>query len=423
MKRLLLVSDDRTVARLFRKTGKQQAHELPGGWQIERVSSPEAAWDRLQAEPFDAVLLDTGPKGKGPRHAARQAARSAPARRAGSTSNDLFALTRRLQEPGRALAVPALFLVHPDDLRSRRKAWQSGAADVICRPLVLEELQTRLWRLLASGGTGPAGAERSHSHGLPPAASAKRNSPQLWPALRLVWRLAAAAECADGSAALHVVRVGLTSRELARTLGLSAAQAELLLWAAPLHDLGNLAVPREILQKPEPLDPDDWAVLKEHCRLGARLLAEGADSPPLPARLPGLLRPLARAGAQVKRLLQTAATVALTHHERWNGSGYPQGLGEREIPLEGRIVAVADVFDSLTSPRPYRGAYPEPIALEIMENTSGKLFDPEVYVAFLQALPRIRAIRQVLAGAAGAEELSATVRSTICAGAECSLLG
>ncbi len=284
-------------------------------------------------------------------------------------------------------------LVRADDVDSRRKAWQSGAADVTCRPILLEELQARLERLAAGGAlehlTGP-----DRGRGARKAWAAKTNSLLLWPTLKLLWRLAAAAECSDGSAALHVVRVGLASRELARALGLDAAQADVLLWTAPLHDVGNLAVPREIFQKPEPLDPDEWAVLKQHCRLGARLLEENAHFAAALGALPQDVCPRGRAGTRARRLLKTAATVALTHHERWDGSGYPQGLGEHEIPIEGRIVAVADVFDSLTSPRPYRGAYPEPIALEIMENTAGKLFDPEVYGAFLKVLPRIRAIRR-----------------------------
>jgi len=410
MNKLLLVTNDRELAGVLRRldnpapadpaAAKGDAADPDtmdrAGWQIERVDTLEAAQQRLQAEPFDAVLLDVATDVAATDPALDDLEDPAGADQAKSPPDELFEFGRLLQQAEQRAAPPLMVLVAPGDLQSRRRAWQSGAADVVCRPIVLEELRARLARLPAAGKLGEGGAPSRGRRAEKPSPG-KSRSLQFWPMLKLLWRLAAAAEDPDTFPVQHVARVGLASRELALLLGHEAAWADMLLWAAPLHDVGNLWVSREILQKPEPLDPEEWAVLEEHCRLGARLLQDDAAIWQALAELPGYLRPKQDVVKLSEQLLRAAATVALSHHERWDGTGYPQGLREEEIPLEGRIVAVADVFDSLTSPRPYRGAYDERTALEIMENTAGKLLDPEVYGAFLKALPRIRAIRRALA--------------------------
>jgi PAS domain S-box-containing protein/putative nucleotidyltransferase with HDIG domain len=172
-------------------------------------------------------------------------------------------------------------------------------------------------------------------------------------------QLAIAAEYRDDETYQHTERVGHVASRLALELGLPAGQVTLLRHAAPLHDVGKLAIPDCILLKPGRLTPEEFDVMKTHAELGARLLSSGSS-----------------------RVLQTAAVIAATHHERWDGAGYPKGLAGDAIPLVGRIVAVADVFDALTHDRPYKQAWPIERACAEIERSAGGQFDPRVVVAF-----------------------------------------
>jgi PAS domain S-box-containing protein len=173
-------------------------------------------------------------------------------------------------------------------------------------------------------------------------------------------RLAIAAEYRDDQTFEHTERVGVSAAEIARRLGLSSAQIELLGEAAPLHDVGKLAIPDRILLKPGKLSTQEWEVMKTHTSLGARLLS-GSSSP----------------------VLQMAALIAENHHEWWDGSGYPNGLAGEAIPLVGRVVAVADVFDALTHIRPYKSAWPVKDAIAEIKRAAGSHLDPRVVDAFL----------------------------------------
>jgi hypothetical protein len=173
-------------------------------------------------------------------------------------------------------------------------------------------------------------------------------------------RLAGAAEYRDGETFQHTERVGVTAAEIAARLGLAADQIGLLREAAPLHDVGKLAISDTILHKPGKLSAEEYEVMKTHAELGARLLS-GSSSP----------------------VLQMATVIAASHHERWDGAGYPAGLAKKAIPLVGRIVAVADVFDALTHDRPYKSAWPVEQAIAEIERAAGSQFDPGVVAAFL----------------------------------------
>jgi PAS domain S-box-containing protein len=173
-------------------------------------------------------------------------------------------------------------------------------------------------------------------------------------------QLAIAAEYRDDETYQHTERVGHVASRLALGLELPAGQVTLLRQAAPLHDVGKLAIPDCILLKPGKLTDDEFEVMKTHAELGARLLSSGSS-----------------------RVLQTAAVIASTHHERWDGKGYPKGLAGDAIPLVGRIVAVADVFDALTHDRPYKKAWTVDSACEEIERSAGSQFDPRVVAAFL----------------------------------------
>jgi putative two-component system response regulator len=167
--------------------------------------------------------------------------------------------------------------------------------------------------------------------------------------------LAKAIALRDSDTSLHTERIGTLSALLARRVGWTAVDAELLRLASPMHDVGKIAIPDSILRKPGPLTEEEKGVMQRHTEIGHAILSESSAD-----------------------LLRQAAAIALTHHEKFDGSGYPQGLAGEEIPLEGRIVAVADVFDALLSDRVYRPAQPMEIVLETMQAGRGSHFDPEI---------------------------------------------
>ena len=182
--------------------------------------------------------------------------------------------------------------------------------------------------------------------------------------LEVVRRLAQAAESRDGDTGAHIERMSLLCERLAAQIGWSVADAELLRHAAALHDVGKIGIPDRVLLKPGKLDPEEREVMKRHASIGAAMLA---DSP--------------------SELLQLAEAIARTHHERWDGGGYPAGLAREEIPLAGRICAVCDVYDALVSPRPYKDPWPPADALAEIASLSGRHFDPELVEAFLELWP------------------------------------
>ena len=186
--------------------------------------------------------------------------------------------------------------------------------------------------------------------------------------LEVLRRLALAAEWRDEDTGTHVHRIGILSHELALELGLSRAEAERLRHASTAHDIGKVAIPDPILLKPGPLEPEERAAMERHAAIGAAMLA-GSAVP----------------------LLQLAETIARTHHERWDGTGYPAGLAGTDIPLPGRICAVVDVFDALVSPRPYKDAWPVEEALAELSAQAGRHFDPEVVAAFERLALRLHA--------------------------------
>jgi len=169
----------------------------------------------------------------------------------------------------------------------------------------------------------------------------------------------------------HTNRVGRAAAEIASELGLEPALVELIREAAPLHDIGKLAIPDEILLKPGPLTLEERVRMQSHAEIGGDVL-RGSCSP----------------------VLRLAATIAMSHHERWDGSGYPAGLSGEAIPLVGRIVAVADVFDALTQDRPYKRAWPQELALAEIKRTAGSHFDPCVVDAFLSVRTDSRTPRE-----------------------------
>ena len=187
----------------------------------------------------------------------------------------------------------------------------------------------------------------------------------------LVERLGRAAEYKDTDTGEHIARMSQYSKVLALALGMNEQHAELLRQAAPMHDVGKIGIPDSILLKPGKLTPDEFAHMKEHAAIGAKILAN-SPSP----------------------LLQLAHVLAIEHHEKWDGTGYPNGLKGEEISIEGRIVAIADVFDALTSKRPYKEPWSIEQTLEHMQQQAGKHFDPQLVDLFISKIDTILAIKK-----------------------------
>jgi putative two-component system response regulator len=186
-------------------------------------------------------------------------------------------------------------------------------------------------------------------------------------------RLSLAADLKDDDMGVHIVRIGFMAEALALWLGEDAEFARMLRKAAPMHDIGKIGIPDSVLKKPGPLTPDERAVMNCHAAMGADILAR--------SRIP---------------LFQLAAEVALCHHERHDGRGYPAGMAGEQIPLSARIVAVADYFDALTMDRVYRPALPDAQALAMLRDERGHAFDPRVVDCFVAHAPALIALRDRL---------------------------
>lgn len=186
-----------------------------------------------------------------------------------------------------------------------------------------------------------------------------------------VLRLATAAEYRDDNTGTHLQRISRYAEVIAKNLGIAAERVELIKLASPMHDIGKIGVPDRILLSQGKLSGDEWDIMRSHAEMGHELL-KGSHS----------------------ELLEMAAVIALAHHERYDGSGYPKGLRGDEIPLEARIVAVADVFDALTTSRPYKPGYSIEETIEKMRKDAGTHLDPEVFRAFLKGLDEIRSVKE-----------------------------
>lgn len=189
--------------------------------------------------------------------------------------------------------------------------------------------------------------------------------------LQVVRRLGRAAEYRDNETGLHIIRMSQCSALLAKSLGWDMADCELMLHASPMHDVGKIGIPDVILLKPGKFVPHEWEIMKTHAAIGASILEDGDSD-----------------------LLRMARDIAISHHEKWDGSGYPHGIAGNAIPQAGRIVAVADVFDALTSPRPYKPAWDLDASIAYIHSNANTHFDPQVVQHFDQCLPEILAIRE-----------------------------
>ena len=271
-----------------------------------------------------------------------------------------YEVCQRLKRNSDTRGVPIIFVTAMGEMEDEKKGLELGAVDYITKPIspaiVLARVRTHL-------------ALYDQTRELERMV-AQRTAELQTTRLQIIRRLGRAAEFKDNETGNHVIRMSHYARLTALALGMQEARANLLFHAAPMHDVGKIGIPDSILLKPGKLDAQEWDVMRQHPQMGADIIGQHKDA-----------------------LLEAAYSVALTHHEKWDGSGYPHGLRGEEIPLFGRIVAIADVFDALTTARPYKTAWSVEDALAHIQASAGQHFDPALIAPFKAALPQILAIQ------------------------------
>lgn len=270
-------------------------------------------------------------------------------------------------EPRNRIERPVILVTALNDPQSRRQGLELGANDYICKPLDLPEVILRIHNSLLLKTTTDdlkrANAELEER--------VRQRTAELQDSYRaVIGALSRAASYRDDDTGEHIHRIGTFACMLAEGMGLPAHWCTLIRQAAPMHDVGKIGIPDEILLKPGVLTPEERERMKAHAWIGYDILHDDSNS----------------------ELTAMAAQIALTHHEKWDGSGYPQGLAGEQIPLEARIVALCDVYDALRQPRPYKTAWTRERALELIREQTGRHFDPAVVAVFDGLIEDIEAI-------------------------------
>ena len=280
---------------------------------------------------------------------------------------DGLGVIRQLRENAAESHLPVLVITAQTDEKLRLQALEMGARDYVTKPFVVAELAHRIRNLLE--------VELAYRDRMAYADVLEEEVRQRTRELQatqneILRRLALAGEYRDNETGNHVMRVSHGSQALARAAGLDEATAELILHASPMHDVGKIGIPDYILLHPGRLQGEELRRMRSHVEIGGRIL-DGHDAP----------------------VMRMAHRIAMAHHERWDGAGYPEGLAGDAIPIEARIVAICDVFDALTSSRPYKTAWSVDAATDYLRSQAGRHFDPDLIRSFLGILPQIVAIR------------------------------
>lgn len=344
--RILIVDDEERNRKLL------SAVLAPLNYEIFLAESGEKAIDEISAIQPDLVLLDIMMPGM-----------------------NGFDTLKHLKGDRVTEIVPVIMLTALTDPGAKVKAFDFGADDFISKPAEKTELMARVRSLLKV----KAYNEQQQNYRTDLEQEVARVTEQLHEAytgiketsLDTVYRLSQAAEYKDEDTGSHIERVSRFCAAIATKMGFADRMIETLLYAAPMHDLGKIGIPDGILLKPGSLDDGEWEIMKSHCEIGARILRNSRNE-----------------------FLKMGEIIAMTHHERWDGSGYPDGLSGPEIPMPGRITAVADVFDALTSRRPYREAITVEDGLKHIKGASGGHFDPGVVSAFFLVQENILHIKR-----------------------------
>lgn len=316
---LLVVDDEPTNLQVLR-------HVLQDDYRLLFAKDGQRALELAEKERPDLILLDV--------------------MMPGMTGHEVC---QALKADPNLAAIPVIFVTALGDVDDEARGFELGAVDYITKPVTPPLVRARVRTHLSLVHLDELQKTR----------------------LQVVQRLGMAAEYKDNETGLHVIRMSHYSYVLALAAGFSASQADELLNAAPMHDVGKIGIPDHVLRKAGKLDEEEWAIMQQHVEIGARIIGEHDSG-----------------------LLKTARIIALSHHEKWDGSGYPYGLKGEEIPIEGRIVAIADVYDALTSERPYKKAWTVEQALDKLREQSGRHFDPHLVALFIEHMPEILEIQK-----------------------------
>ena len=273
---------------------------------------------------------------------------------------------RRMRAIPHQILVPVVMVTTADERAVCLEALKAGATDFLTKPLEPVEFKVRMRNLLALSGAQKALAERAAALDVQVAEKTRELEAR---EREIIWRLTKATERRDTDTGDHIARMSRICAILADELGLPKSEVALIELASQMHDIGKVGIPDDILFKPGLLTPEERKVMETHTYLGWNIL-EGSES----------------------RLLQIAADIAVSHHEKWDGTGYPKGLAGEAIPLCARITALADVFDALMSVRPYKPAWPLEKARSLIEENNGRHFDPACVAAFFRRFDEIVAI-------------------------------
>lgn len=360
---ILFVDDDEIV----RNSLKRMLCDM-SGWRLNFASSGEDAIGLLEAFAYDAIITDYDMPGM----------------------NGLTLLEQIRSRPGLE-AIPVVMLTGNADQDLKRRALDAGATDLLGKPIDQDDLIARIRSVLRLKSFQDQ-LEGQNTRLEEQVAERTRELERS--RIELIWRLGKAGEFRDSETGHHVVRVGYFTLEMARQLGLDRQFCLRLFLSSPLHDVGKIGIPDAILLKPGKLEATEWQVMKQHTTIGAAILErEMFDSQRLELLGDAFQLPTGEQGERDNPLIRMSANIARSHHERWDGHGYPNGISGEEIPLEARITTVADVYDALCSRRPYKPPFPESQMLEIMRNGAGTRFDPEVMAAFEKVRDSLRDIR------------------------------
>ncbi|MDR1314838.1 MAG: HD domain-containing protein, partial [Deltaproteobacteria bacterium] len=288
-----------------------------------------------------------------------------------------FEVVQEIKKEEKFAQIPIVMVTALQDVNDRVKALEVGADDFLSKPVDRMELRARVRSLLKVKAYNDhminyrqelesEVRRRTLEIQETNAKLEKAHEKLRGASLETIFRLSRAAEFKDEDTGAHIISMSRISARLAKMCGLNQAVVESILYASPMHDIGKIGIPDRILLKNGPLNDEEWTVMRMHTIFGGKIL-EHSDI--------GFLR--------------LGEVIALTHHEKFDGSGYPRGLKGRQIPLAGRIVAVADVFDALMSRRPYKPAFTSEQASNIIAEGRGRHFDPDVVDIFLNDLPEI----------------------------------
>ncbi|SME95084.1 HD-GYP domain-containing protein [Desulfovibrio gilichinskyi] len=287
---------------------------------------------------------------------------------------DGFEMVRRIRANSETSDIPVIMVTTLSKKQDRITAIEAGANDFICKPVDILELKVRVKSMIKQKEQQDEiknfASELNHM--------IEDKTAQLRKAIveldhahkESILHLCNAAEYKDEETAAHILRMSNYSALLAHELKLDREEVELIRISSPMHDVGKIGIPDSILLKPGPLDSNEWNIMKTHPVIGAKIL-----------------------GRSNSKYVNMGAIIAESHHEKWDGSGYPHGLSGENIPLPGRICAIADVFDALTSKRPYKEAFSTEVALPIMQEGKGVHFDPHILGVFFDNLDKIIEIK------------------------------